>query len=77
MKTESIPDDLITLEEVALMTSLSRDYLYHIYKTQLPHFMFGQTVRFSRREIVNWIESKRVKEDKKIIASAINYCSTH
>lgn len=76
MKTISIPDDLITLAEVAAMTSLSQDYLYHIYKTQIPHFMFGSTPRFSRKEVIGWIETKRVYTKKQLSADAESYCVT-
>ena len=76
MRTISMPDDLITLAEVAAMTSLSHDYLYHIYKTQIPHFMFGSTPRFSRKEVLAWIESKRVYTKKLLSSRAESYCIT-
>ena len=76
MRTISMPDDLITLAEVAAMTSLSHDYLYHIYKTQIPHYMFGTTPRFSKKEVIEWIQSKRVYTKKETVARAHSYCVT-
>ena len=76
MKTINIPDDLMTLADVAEMTALSQDYLYHIYKTQIPHFMFGSTPRFSRKEVLTWIESKRVYTKKQLSSRAESYCIT-
>ncbi len=60
MKKTNIPDDLMTLSEVAAMTALSRNYLYHIYKKQIPHYMFGTTPRFSRKEVLAWIVKTRL-----------------
>lgn len=77
MKTDIIPDDLITLDDVAAMTSLSRTYLYHIYKAEIPHYFFGSAPRFSRKEVLEWIRSKRADTKSITSGKAALYCATH
>jgi len=69
------PDDLITMDEVARMTSLSKAHLYHIYKTDIPHFDIGGTVRFSRSEVIAWINTKRVYTKKQLASIASGRCA--
>ncbi len=75
--TVNIPDDLVTIDEVAAMTSLSRTYLYHIYKAELPHYVFGNSPRFSRKDVLDWIMSKRKASGAEVRRDAATYCATH
>lgn len=57
---------LMTIDEVAKLTSLSVGTLYHwIGEGRIPFVRFSsRCVRFRRSEILDWIEQKSHKEPK-------------
>ena len=59
------PPDIMTPEEVAAMLKVQPTWVYeklrHRRKARsLPAFKIGRYLRFSRREVLAWVESTRI-----------------
>lgn len=55
--------EFISYNEVSKLTSIPLGTLYsYVYKNKIPHYRIGKRlVRFSRREIIEWIQGSQVK----------------
>lgn len=59
-------NDLIGYEDASQITGICKPTLYAmVSQKRLPHFRLGgRLVRFSRAELIRWVEAKHVAEDK-------------
>ena len=69
---------VLTFEDVALITGLSRSYLYKLTSAnQIPHYKpSGKQLYFDREEIENWLKQNRVATVEETDRKATNYVVT-
>lgn len=68
---------VLTLEDTALLTGLSKSHLYRLTCThQIPHYKRAKMLYFDRSEIESWMKQNRVATRQEIEQQAINYVVT-
>lgn len=69
---------VLTFEDVALLTGLSRSYLYKLTSAnQIPHYKpSGKQLYFDREEIENWLRRNRIATVDETDRKATNYVVT-
>lgn len=67
--------NVLTIEDVVLLTGLSKSYLYKLTSTnQIPHYKpSGKHLYFDRKEIEDWLRQNRVATEDEINREAANY----
>lgn len=73
--TQLAAKNVLTLEDVAVLTGLSKSHLYKLtcYK-KIPHYKpNGKQVYFDRKEIENWMKQNKVVSNDEIEEAADNY----
>ena len=56
----SINDKLLNIDDVALMLCLSPSRIrYEVFHRRIPHFKIGRSIRFSEKEIQDWVASQK------------------
>lgn len=70
--------NVLTLEDVALLTGLSKSHLYRLTCThQIPYYKpNGKQIYFDRVEIENWMRQNRVATQQETEQAAIAYVTT-
>lgn len=70
--------NVLTLEDVTLLTGLSKSYLYKLTCTkQIPYYRpNGKQIYFDRIEIEAWMKQNRVATESEVEQKAANYIST-
>lgn len=69
--------NVLTLEDTALLTGLSKSHLYRLTCThQIPHYKRAKMLYFDRAEIEAWMKQSRVATRQEIEQQAINYMVT-
>lgn len=66
--------EVLTLDEVAIYTGLSKSHIYKLCSTNdIPFYKpQGKVNYFNRVEIENWLQQNRVATNKEIEQNAIN-----
>ena len=66
---------VLTFEDVALLTGLSRSYLYKLTSAnQIPHYKpNGKHLYFDREEIESWLKQNRIATIEETDTKATNY----
>lgn len=69
---------VLTLDDAALLTGLSKSYLYRLTCThQIPHYKpNGKQLYFDRAELEAWMKQNRVATTKETEQQAIAYIAT-
>ena len=69
---------MLTLEDVALLTGLSKSHLYRLTCThQIPYYKpNGKQIYFDRAEIESWMKQNRVATQQEIEQTAVTYVTT-
>ena len=69
---------VLTFEDVALITGLSKSYLYKLTSTnQIPHYKpSGKQLYFDREEIENWLRRNKIATEEETNSTATNYVVT-
>lgn len=67
--------NVLTFEDVVVLTGLSRSYLYKLTSTnQIPHYKpSGKQLYFDREEIERWLKQNRVETVEETDRKATNY----
>lgn len=67
--------NVLNLEDVSLLTGLSKSYLYKLTCThQIPYYRpSGKQMYFDREEVENWMKQNRVATVQEIEQKAITY----
>lgn len=67
--------NVLTLEDVALLTGLSKSWLYKATcKNEIPFYKpNGKMLYFDRKEIEDWMRQGRVKTNAELEQEAANY----
>lgn len=70
--------NVLTFEDVVVLTGLSRSYLYKLTSSnQIPHYKpSGKQLYFDREEIENWLKQNRVATVEETDRKATNYVVT-
>ena len=70
--------NVLNFEDVALLTGLSKSYLYKLTCShQIPHYKpNGKLMYFDRGEIEAWMKQNRVATDQEIELKAATYVTT-
>lgn len=70
--------NVLTLEDVTLLTGLSKSYIYKLTCTkQIPYYRpNGKQIYFDRTEIQTWMKQNRVATESEVEQKAANYIST-
>lgn len=70
--------NVLTLEDVTLLTGLSKSYIYKLTCTkQIPYYRpNGKQIYFDRAEIQTWMKQNRVATESEVEQKAVNYIST-
>ena len=70
--------NVLTLDDVAALTGLSKSHLYKLTCThQIPFYKpNGKQIYFDRGEIENWMKQNRVATNDEIEAQAVTYLVT-
>ena len=70
--------NVLTLEDVALLSGLSKSYLYRLTCTnQIPFYKpNGKHIYFDRAEVEAWMKQNRVASKQEIEQQATNYVVT-
>ena len=71
--------DVLTMEEVSLMTGFSQSKLYRMTSSKtIPHYKpLGGKLFFDKTEIENWLRTNKVETEAVTKAKANTYCFTH
>lgn len=75
-KTIFCTKEVLTLDEVARYTGISRSYLYKLTMNRvIPHYKpTGKLLFFNRKEVEEWLQSNRVATSSEITSRAMAYC---
>lgn len=67
---------VLTFEEAAAFTGISKSYLYKLTSTkQVPHYKpAGKMLYFNRSELESWLLSRRISTTDEVSAKAQTYC---
>lgn len=67
--------EVLTFDDVALITGISKSYLYKLTSTgKIPHYKpGGKMLYFDRNEVMNWLKQNKVSADYEIEEKADNY----
>lgn len=58
---------VLTLDECAVFTGLSKSYLYTLTSTRkIPHYKQGRILYFEREEVERWMLSRKVETSDEI-----------
>lgn len=70
--------NVLTLDDVALLTKLSKSYLYkQTCSHQIPHYKpNGKQIYFDRAEVEGWMKQNRIATTQEIEQTAATYCAT-
>lgn len=69
--------NVLTLEDVALLTGLSKSHLYRLTCTrQIPFYKRAKMLYFDRGEIESWMKQNRVATQQEAEQAAIAYVVT-
>lgn len=67
--------NVLTLEDVALLTGLSKSHLYKLTCThQIPYYKRAKMLYFDRTEIESWMKQNRVASAQELEEQAQAYC---
>lgn len=69
----AMTEGMLTTAQLASMLSISESRIYHII-ADIPHYKFGSAIRFDKKEIADWIQTKRVYTKREIKAKAERRC---
>lgn len=71
--------NVLTLEEVTLITGLSKGYIYRLTSTQgIPHYKpTGRNLYFNKSEVEEWLQRHRVATIEEIDNEATTYIAVH
>lgn len=66
---------VLTLSDVAILTGLSRSYLYKLTcKHKIPHYKpSGKGIYFDKNEVEQWLLQNRIATDAELEAKAISF----
>ena len=70
--------NVLTLEDVHLLTGLSKSHLYKLTSNrQIPHYKQngGRIIYFDRAEIEAWMKQNRVNTQQEAENFALDYCN--
>lgn len=69
--------EVLTFDEAARFTGLSKSYLYKLTSGQkIPFYKpSGKMCYFSRAELTSWLLQNRISTADEIAGQALNYCS--
>ena len=75
-KVSALQKDVLTLEEVAQYTGLSRSYLYKLAESRsIPHYKpNGKHLYFERKEVEIWLRRNRIASSDEVASKAAGYC---
>jgi excisionase family DNA binding protein len=60
-------DNILTIKELSNKLQVSPSWIYKKARCKIiPHFRIGGTIRFSKSEIDNWLQSHHVKGCQKV-----------
>jgi len=70
--------NVLTFEDVALLTGLSKSYLYKATSShEIPHYKpGGKMLYFDRIEVENWLKRNRVATKQELEQDATSYVVT-
>ena len=70
--------NVLSIEDVELLTGLSRRYLYKLTsRNEIPHYKpNGKKIYFDRKEIEDWMRQNRVCPKQEIEQKAVSYLIT-
>jgi len=70
--------NVLTLDETALFTGLSKGYIYRLTSNQeIPHYKRnGRNIYFKKEEIEDWLLQNRVATKAEIESKATTYLAT-
>jgi len=68
--------EVLTFDEVARFTGLSKSYLYKLTSSKrIPHYKpTGKLCYFNREEVEAWLQENRISTDEEISQKAQIYC---
>lgn len=75
-KVSALHKDVLTLEDVAQYTGLSRSHLYKLVESKtIPHYKpNGKYLYFERKEVENWLRRNRIASSDEVASKAAGYC---
>ena len=69
--------NVLTLDDVALLTGLSKSHLYKLTCThQIPYYKRAKMLYFDRAEVESWMKQNRVATQQEAEQAAIAYVVT-
>lgn len=69
--------NVLTLDEVAIITGLKKGYIYRLTSEQkIPHYKPGGRVYFKKDEVEEWLLQNRVATMSEIDSRATTYIAT-
>lgn len=69
--------NVLTLDEVAIITGLKKGYIYRLTSEQkIPHYKPGGRVYFKKEEVEEWLLQNRVATMSEIDSKATTYIAT-
>lgn len=75
--TNILTKNVLTFEEVMMLTGLSRSHLYMLTsKKAIPHAKRGKMLYFDRAEIEAWLMENRVQTDEEAARAAVAYIAS-
>ena len=70
--------EVLDIDEAAIITSYSKGHLYMLTsKKAIPHSKQGNSLRFNKAELNDWMQKTKVKTQAEIDSLATTYVATH
>ncbi len=70
--------EVLDIDEAAIITGYSKGHLYMLTSTKaIPHCKQGNSLRFNKAELYDWMQKTKVKTQAEIDSLATTYVATH
>lgn len=70
--------EVLDIDEAAIITGYSKGHLYMLTSTKaIPHCKQGNSLRFNKAELNDWMQKTKVKTQAEIDSLATTYVATH
>ena len=72
--TATQEDEFLTIDELTKLISLTKPTIYgHVHRNTIPYIKKGKMLRFSKQDILNWLQDGKNKSKRELEARADEY----
>ena len=72
--TPTQEDEFLTIDELTKLIGLTKPTIYgHVHRNTIPFIKKGKMLRFSKQDILNWLQAGKNKSKRELEARADEY----